>query len=71
VRRRRTHPAAVATGTKLGAAELREHVATRIARYKAPRSVVVIEALPVLPTGKIDKKRLRIQLTMSGQMERT
>ena len=64
-------PAAVATGTKLGAAELREHVATRIARYKAPRSVVVIEALPVLPTGKIDKKRLRIQLTMSGQMERT
>jgi len=62
-------PAAVAAGTTLGAAELREHVATRIARYKAPRSTVVIEALPVLPTGKIDKKGLRTELAASPQVE--
>ena len=62
-------PAAVAAGRTLGAAELREHVATRIARYKAPRSIVVIEALPILPTGKIDKKRLRTELAASRQVE--
>ncbi|MEX5636850.1 hypothetical protein [Parafrankia sp. FMc2] len=39
--------------------DLREHVGTSIVRYKAPRSVVVVDELPVLPTGKIDKKALR------------
>jgi acyl-CoA synthetase (AMP-forming)/AMP-acid ligase II len=38
---------------------LRAHVATQIARYKAPRVVEVVDELPVLATGKIDKKALR------------
>jgi len=62
-------PAALAAGTAPSAAELREHVATRIARYKAPRSVVVVEALPVLPTGKIDKKALRARLAAPHTLE--
>jgi acyl-CoA synthetase (AMP-forming)/AMP-acid ligase II len=42
--------------------EIRDHVAARIARYKAPREVVVVDELPKLPTGKIDKKLLRSRL---------
>ncbi|MCM3923579.1 AMP-binding protein, partial [Frankia sp. AiPs1] len=49
-------------GTELTSGELREHVATRIARYKSPRSAVIVDELPVLPTGKIDKKALRARL---------
>ena len=39
--------------------ELREHVAERIARYKAPRSVEYLEALPISGAGKILKRELR------------
>ncbi len=49
-------------GAELTSGELHEHVATRIARYKSPRSAVVVDELPVLPTGKIDKKALRARL---------
>jgi acyl-CoA synthetase (AMP-forming)/AMP-acid ligase II len=41
--------------------DLQEHVRSRLARYKAPRHVFVTDQLPVLATGKIDKKRLRAQ----------
>ncbi|HVV08177.1 class I adenylate-forming enzyme family protein [Amycolatopsis sp.] len=46
-------------GAAIDATDLREHVSARIARYKAPRSVVTVAELPVLPTGKVDKKALR------------
>ncbi|HEY1704292.1 MAG TPA: AMP-binding protein [Trebonia sp.] len=39
--------------------DLREHVRSRLARFKAPRHVFLTEELPVLSTGKIDKKQLR------------
>lgn len=48
-------------GAVIDGAELREQVATRLARYKAPKSVIVADDLPLLPTGKIDKKALRAQ----------
>ncbi len=38
---------------------LREFCAGRIARYKAPRSLVVVDDLPRNPTGKISKPALR------------
>jgi acyl-CoA synthetase (AMP-forming)/AMP-acid ligase II len=38
---------------------LREHVRSQLARFKAPRYVFVADQLPVLATGKIDKKVLR------------
>jgi acyl-CoA synthetase (AMP-forming)/AMP-acid ligase II len=41
--------------------ELIDFCRTQIARYKCPRSIVFIEALPVLGSGKIDKVTLRKQ----------
>jgi acyl-CoA synthetase (AMP-forming)/AMP-acid ligase II len=39
--------------------DLQEHVRSRLARFKAPRHVFMTDQLPVLATGKIDKKQLR------------
>lgn len=39
----------------------------RIARYKIPRRLVIVDALPRLGSGKVDKKRLRAQL--AGQSD--
>ncbi|WP_067662636.1 class I adenylate-forming enzyme family protein [Nocardia miyunensis] len=52
-----------AAGAQIDTATLRSHVAERLASYKAPKSVIVVDHLPILPTGKIDKKALRIQHT--------
>ncbi|MCW2548862.1 MAG: lcfB10 [Mycobacterium sp.] len=45
--------------SELGLEQLREHLETRIARYKAPKRLILVEAIPKLPTGKMDKKLLR------------
>ena len=47
-------PAAAADG-----AELIEHVRSRLAAYKAPRAVVVVESIGRAPNGKLDYARLR------------
>ena len=39
-------------------AALRAYLAERLARYKLPRSIVVVDALPLTAIGKIDKKLL-------------
>ncbi len=39
--------------------ELIEHVKSRIARYKAPRDVELVDALPKTSTGKVQKFELR------------
>ncbi|PPJ33759.1 AMP-dependent synthetase [Nocardia nova] len=44
-------------------AQLRTFVGDQLARYKAPKTIVVVDALPILPTGKIDKKTLRAHYT--------
>lgn len=49
------------------AEKLREHVRTNLARYKAPRHVFVTGELPLLPTGKVDKKRLRAEYSARSQ----
>jgi acyl-coenzyme A synthetase/AMP-(fatty) acid ligase len=41
------------------AEELRRHVAHRLEPFKAPASVTVLKELPKLPSGKIDRLRLR------------
>jgi len=38
--------------------ELRQFLSERLARYKLPRSYVVLDALPLTAIGKIDKKLL-------------
>lgn len=45
--------------TSLDAAELLAHCARRLARFKRPRSVVVVESLPRTAAGKVDKSALR------------
>ncbi|WP_067698974.1 acyl-CoA synthetase [Nocardia jejuensis] len=50
-----------APGATLTIEELREHAKTLIAGYKAPRSLEIVDALPVSGTGKILKRDLRDQ----------
>ncbi len=37
---------------------VRTFVASKLANYKVPKQVVVLDALPMLPIGKVDKKKL-------------
>jgi O-succinylbenzoic acid--CoA ligase len=39
--------------------EARDHVAARLSRAAAPRELRVLDALPLLPSGKIDRMVLR------------
>ncbi|BBZ48009.1 class I adenylate-forming enzyme family protein [Mycobacterium parmense] len=41
---------------------VQEGVRQRLARYKVPRRLVLVTDLPVLASGKVDKKRLRADL---------
>jgi acyl-CoA synthetase (AMP-forming)/AMP-acid ligase II len=41
---------------------VQEGVRQRLARYKVPRRLVLVADLPVLASGKVDKKRLRAEL---------
>jgi fatty-acyl-CoA synthase len=43
-------------------AELRTHAAARLAKFKVPERVVVVEEFPMTPSGKVQKFRLREQL---------
>jgi acyl-CoA synthetase (AMP-forming)/AMP-acid ligase II len=56
----RVHAVVVlAPGATATADELREHCARHIARYKAPRSVEFVDALPLSGAGKVLKRELR------------
>ncbi len=39
--------------------ELREFARQRLANYKIPKQIMVVDSLPMLPIGKVDKKTLR------------
>jgi acyl-CoA synthetase (AMP-forming)/AMP-acid ligase II len=43
----------------VAAGEIRAHCKTLIADYKAPRSVELVDALPLSPQGKVLKHELR------------
>lgn len=49
------------TGDGVDADELIEHVRAQLARYKAPRDVVVVDTIGRAPNGKVDYKRLKEQ----------
>lgn len=51
--------AVVAVNGSLSEAELTEWCRERLARYKCPRSIDIVDELPRNPTGKILKKELR------------
>ena len=39
--------------------ELRDSLSLRIAHYKIPKAFHLVDRLPVLPVGKVDKRALR------------
>jgi fatty-acyl-CoA synthase len=46
-------------GNTVSEAELLEFMAARLAKYKVPKSVAFLEALPISAAGKILKRELR------------
>jgi fatty-acyl-CoA synthase len=49
----------LAPGTQLTVEQMREFLTGRLARYKIPRSLAVVDALPRNATGKILRRNLR------------
>jgi long-chain acyl-CoA synthetase len=45
-------------GRQVGASELLKHLSGRIAGYKHPSEISIVERLPVLPSGKLGRQRL-------------
>ena len=46
-------------GGTLTLEQAREQVAARVSRVAAPRELRVVDALPLLPSGKLDRTALR------------
>jgi fatty-acyl-CoA synthase len=53
----------LADGASLTYEELRQQLTERVARYKIPGYLVLVEAFPVTPSGKVQKFKLREQFT--------
>ena len=51
--------AVIAAGRHVTEAEMIEHARSLIARYKCPKSVIFVNDLPRLPSGKVSKVELR------------
>jgi long-chain acyl-CoA synthetase len=50
---------ALKPGASADVAELREHVKARVAAYKYPRHIWLVDSLPMGPTGKILRREVR------------
>lgn len=51
-------------GASLTLSALQTHVRSRLGGFKIPRRLEIVDELPVLPTGKVDKKRLRARMSV-------
>jgi long-chain acyl-CoA synthetase len=56
---------ALKEGAKVTPGELRDYVKERVAAYKYPRRVWLVDALPKGPTGKVQKRDITIPTTES------
>lgn len=56
----------LAEGKELNADAVIEHCAKIFAKWQLPDEVIAVEALPLGPTGKIDKKTIRANLEKEG-----
>jgi len=56
---------ALKEGAKVHPDELRDYVKERVAAYKYPRQVWLVDALPKGPTGKVQKRDITIPTTES------
>jgi acyl-CoA synthetase (AMP-forming)/AMP-acid ligase II len=48
----------VVTGAPVSHDDLRDHARTRLARYKVPKTFELVADLPILPSGKVDRRAL-------------
>ena len=51
-------------GNKVSPQSLRDYAAQHLAKFKVPDVVILLDELPKLPNGKIDKKRLKLQASL-------
>jgi len=54
-------------GQELAEEELREYCRQRLANFKVPKKFLVRPALPLLPTGKVNKVALKEELRDSAK----
>jgi long-chain acyl-CoA synthetase len=54
-------------GAELSSEQLIQWARERIGGYKYPREVVIVEAVPLTPVGKVDRKALRASLASAAQ----
>lgn len=45
--------------------EIQAFTRERLAAYKVPRRLMIVDEMPVLPSGKVDKKRLRLLVSQA------
>ncbi|WP_102143201.1 class I adenylate-forming enzyme family protein [Mycobacterium hubeiense] len=55
-----------AAGATLTLEAIQDFVRARLAGYKVPRRLLVVDELPVLVSGKVDKKRLRAEVAAAA-----
>lgn len=53
-------------GASVTSEELLEHLRARVARYKCPKQLAIVPALPLTPAGKILKRELRERASASA-----
>ena len=53
-------------GAIASASDLRQHVADRLAYFKVPRRLVIVEALPTGATGKVQRRMMAAALGLNG-----
>jgi fatty-acyl-CoA synthase len=54
-------------GASATEAELDAHLRGKLARFKQPKSITLMAALPLTPAGKVKKHELRAQALAKGQ----
>ncbi len=57
-------------GACADAQQLIDHTRTLIASYKCPKSIEFVDALPLLPTGKVSKRELRARCVAARRARR-
>ncbi|MGY3462485.1 acyl-CoA synthetase (AMP-forming)/AMP-acid ligase II [Bradyrhizobium sp. LM3.4] len=61
---------AVKPGQKLTEADVFAHCAANLARFKCPRQVHFVDALPRNATGKIHKPTLRKEFSVASEVDK-